>query len=155
MSEAQLTGPDLSQGILLSDFPSSGMLVGHVESEGVLVVRRGDEVFAIGSTCTHYGGPLGEGLVVGDTVRCPWHHTCFSLRTGEPLRPPARDPITSWRVERDGQRIVIREKNESRRPEETSGGPASVVIVGGGAAGNLDAPTPRPWAVIAPITIPL
>src|SRR5258708_23150028 len=142
MSEAQLTGPDLSQGILLSDFPSSGMLVGHVESEGVLVVRRGDEVFAIGSTCTHYGGPLGEGLVVGDTVRCPWHHTCFSLRTGEPLRPPALAPITSWRIERDGQRIVVREKNESRRPEETSGGPAALRLVRRGVARIRAAQTP-------------
>src|SRR6202171_23550 len=133
--EQQLTGPDFSQGILLSDVPDAGMLAGHVAGEGVLVVRRGDEVFAIGSTCTHYGGPLGEGLVVGDTVRCPWHHACFSLRTGDPVRPPARDPVPSWRVEREGERIVIREKNEPRKPKATSAGPASVVIVGGGGGG--------------------
>src|SRR6266436_7004192 len=110
MSDTQVTGPDLSQGILLSDIPASGMLVGHVAGEGVLVVRRGDEVFAIGSTCTHYGGPLGEGLVVGDTVRCPWHHACFSLETGEALRAPALDPIACWRVERRGDMVFVREK---------------------------------------------
>ena len=125
--EQQLSGPDLSQGILLSDIPDSGMLVGHVAGEGVLVVRRGEEIFAIGSACTHYGGPLGEGLVVGDTVRCPWHHACFSVRTGEPLRPPALGPAASWRVERDGTRIIVRDKNEGERPRQTNGGPASVV----------------------------
>ena len=150
--EQQLTGPDLSQGILLSDFPDSGMLVGHVSGEGVLVVRRGDEVFAIGSTCTHYGGPLGEGLVVGDTVRCPWHHACFSLRTGEPLRPPALSPVASWRVERDGERIIVRNKNEAEWPRQISG-PASVVIVGGGAAGNVAAETLRREGYKGPITM--
>ena len=152
MSDAQVTGPDLSQGILLSDIPASGMLAGHVGEDSVLVVRRGDDVLAVGSTCTHYGGPLAEGLVVGDTVRCPWHHACFSLRDGEPLRPPARDPIASWRVERDGERIVVREKNAPAQPEIVSG-PASVVIIGGGAAGIVAAETLRREGYAGPVTM--
>jgi NADPH-dependent 2,4-dienoyl-CoA reductase/sulfur reductase-like enzyme/nitrite reductase/ring-hydroxylating ferredoxin subunit len=152
LDEPQPTGPDLSQGILLSDIPDSGMLVGQVAGEGVLVVRRGDEVFAIGSTCTHYGAPLADGLVVGDSVRCPWHHACFGLRTGELLRPPALSPVASWRVERDGDRITVREKNELPAPKEASG-PASVVIIGGGAAGDFAAETLRRDGYLGAVTI--
>jgi NADPH-dependent 2,4-dienoyl-CoA reductase/sulfur reductase-like enzyme/nitrite reductase/ring-hydroxylating ferredoxin subunit len=152
--EQKPTGPDLAQGIDLSDIPDSGMLVGHVGDEGVLLVRNGEDVpFAIGSTCTHYGGPLAEGLVVGDTVRCPWHHACFGLRDGEPQRPPALAPVASWRVEREGGRIVVREKNEAKEPVPTDGGPASVVIVGGGAAGNMAAETLRREGYGGPITM--
>lgn len=129
------------------------MLVGHTAGEGVLVVRRGDEVFAIGSTCTHYGAPLLDGLVVGDTVRCPWHHACFGLRTGVAQRPPALNPVTTWRVERDDERITVRKKDEPRPTTSFSGGPASVVIVGGGAAGNAAAETLRLEGYDGPITM--
>ena len=75
------------------------MLLGYAHSESALLARRGDELFAIGNVCTHYGAPLNEGLLVDDTVRCPWHHACFSLRTGEALRAPALNPVSYWRVE--------------------------------------------------------
>jgi NADPH-dependent 2,4-dienoyl-CoA reductase/sulfur reductase-like enzyme/nitrite reductase/ring-hydroxylating ferredoxin subunit len=136
---AQPSGPDLAQGIPLADLGDGAMVLGHVGDDAVLVARRGSDVFAVGATCTHWGGPLAEGLMVDDTVRCPWHHACFSLRTGEALRAPALDPIACWSVEvRDGRAYVGR-KMEPTRPQTTSGGPESVVIVGGGAAGNAAA----------------
>jgi NADPH-dependent 2,4-dienoyl-CoA reductase/sulfur reductase-like enzyme/nitrite reductase/ring-hydroxylating ferredoxin subunit len=105
----------------------------------VLLARRGDELFAIGSTCSHYGGPLAEGLIVGETVRCPWHHACFSLRTGEALAAPAFNPMPCWRVERRDGKAFVREKVEptqARKPARAaSGKPNRIVIVGGGAAG--------------------
>lgn len=58
----------------------------------------------------NYGAPLAEGLLVGDTVRCPWHHACFSLHTGGPLRPPALDPVSCWRVEQVDDNVYVREK---------------------------------------------
>jgi len=151
----ELSGPDLTLAIELSAIPDGEMLLGHARGEPVLLARRGDEVFAIGAICTHYGAPLEQGLLVGDTVRCPWHHACFSLRTGEALRAPALDPVCRWRVEtvRDLARqftptdapvgaVFVREKLErwDPQPEPAAAGiPRAVVIVGGGAAGNAAA----------------
>jgi NADPH-dependent 2,4-dienoyl-CoA reductase/sulfur reductase-like enzyme/nitrite reductase/ring-hydroxylating ferredoxin subunit len=133
--------PDLRNGIADGDLADGGMLVGQVSDEQVLLARRGGEVFAIGAACTHYGGPLGEGLMVGDTVRCPWHHACFSLRTGEALAAPALTATSCWRVERRDGRIFVHEKvaaPEPRMPPKagpTAGPSERIVIVGGGAAG--------------------
>jgi NADPH-dependent 2,4-dienoyl-CoA reductase/sulfur reductase-like enzyme/nitrite reductase/ring-hydroxylating ferredoxin subunit len=135
--EQQLSGPDLAQGISLNDLPDGGQLLGHSGGEAVLVVRRGEEIFAIGATCAHYGGPLAEGLMVGETVRCPWHHACFSLRTGEAVKAPALNPVACYKVERQGDRITIGEKVEP--PKREASGPDPVVIVGAGAAGNAAA----------------
>jgi apoptosis-inducing factor 3 len=139
MAAEQSKGPDLARGVPLDDLADGGMLGGHVGEDAVLLARRGDELFAIGGTCSHYGGPLAEGLIVGDTVRCPWHHACFSLRTGEALAAPAFNPMPCWRVEQRNGTVFVREKTEhagnaskARRP---SAKPERVVIVGGGAAG--------------------
>ncbi len=134
--QAAPTGPDLTQGVKLSDF-DNGKLSGRVGDQEVLLVRSGADIFAVGAHCSHYHAPLADGLVVGDTVRCPWHHACFSLRSGEALRAPAFDALTTWQVERDGDRIVVRKQIEpARRPRESSGGePGRIVIIGGGAAG--------------------
>lgn len=140
--ETELSGPDLSQGIPLSDLPDGGQVLGQAGGEAVLLVRRGEEIFAVGASCTHYGGPLAEGLVVGDTVRCPWHHACFSLRTGEAVRAPALNPVACYRVERQGDKVIVGGKIEA--PAKTAaGGPDPVVIVGAGAAGNAVAETLR------------
>jgi len=135
------TGPDLAQGIPLDDLSDGGMLGGHVGQEPVLLARRGNEFFAIGSTCSHYGGPLAEGLVVDDTVRCPWHHARFSLRTGEAIGAPAFNPMSCWRAEERDGKVLVREKIEpadqrgSGKARNSSEKSERVVIVGGGAAG--------------------
>lgn len=135
----KLNGPDLVQGIALSDLPDGGKLVGRCGDDQVLLVRRGTEVFAVSATCTHYGGPLVDGLLVEDTVRCPWHHACFDLRTGEALRAPAFNPLACWAVEQRDGRVFVGEKLRRTAPKPRSGGseqvPKKIVIVGGGAAG--------------------
>ena len=133
--------PDFKSGFSLRDLRDGGMVVGRVDSEDAILLRRGDELFAVGAHCTHYHGPLADGLVVGDTLRCPWHHACFSLRSGEALRAPALDPIACWRVERVDDIAFVREKLPPPSPRiaqpsiNRPAAPASVVIVGGGAAG--------------------
>ncbi|MEO6896007.1 MAG: FAD-dependent oxidoreductase [Caldimonas sp.] len=145
MSEAnnELVGPDFEKGVRASDALEGTPLLGHSQGEQVIVVRRRGELFAIGALCTHYGGPLAEGLVDGDTVRCPWHHACFSLRTGEALRAPALDPVACWHVEQRNDHIYVGAKIEpGPTPRIASGAfsaPKSIVIVGGGAAGNAAA----------------
>lgn len=148
------TGPDLTQGIAAGDVADGGMIVGHADGESALLARRGDEWFAVGAACTHYSGPLVEGLLVGDTVRCPWHHACFSLRTGQALRPPALNDLPCWEVEvRDGRVFVGARRPAATRPARRSRGPERVVLVGGGAAGNSAAETLRREGYAGPITI--
>jgi NADPH-dependent 2,4-dienoyl-CoA reductase/sulfur reductase-like enzyme/nitrite reductase/ring-hydroxylating ferredoxin subunit len=156
--EQQLSGPDLTQGVSLSEIGASGCLLGHAGGEPVLLARVGDEVFAIAAHCTHYGGPLAEGLLVGDTVRCPWHHACFSLRSGEALRAPALNPVARYRVERQGDRVTVREKLPPAAPPAASAatataGPESVVIVGAGAAANAAALRLRREGYAGPVTL--
>ena len=156
MSEQQdrPEGPELTQGVPLDRLTEGVPLLGHVGDDAAILVRRGGEVFAVGAHCTHYSGPLAQGLVVGDTVRCPWHFACFSLRSGEPLRPPALDPIPRWRTEtRDGV-VVVRERIERPDPKPPiAAPPASVVIVGGGAAGLSAALELRRQGYDGPVTM--
>ena len=134
--KAPPAGPDLSKGVTLSEF-SGATLLGHVGDEDVLLVRSGSEIFAIDAHCSHYHGPLAEGLVVGESVRCPWHHACFDLRTGEAARAPALNPLSVWKVEHEGNRIFVRQKLEQPKPRVKGAvdAPGRIVIVGGGAAG--------------------
>jgi NADPH-dependent 2,4-dienoyl-CoA reductase/sulfur reductase-like enzyme/nitrite reductase/ring-hydroxylating ferredoxin subunit len=134
--QANPSGPDLAQGVALSEFTGETLL-GHVGDQDVLLVRAGGEIFAIDAYCSHYHGPLAEGLVVGDSIRCPWHHACFDLRSGEATRAPALGPLAVWQVEHDGDRIVVRHKREQPKPrgKDAAGAPGRIVIVGGGAAG--------------------
>ncbi|WP_394842823.1 FAD-dependent oxidoreductase [Pendulispora brunnea] len=137
--DTKLAGPDLAAGIGVGELGDGATLLGHAHGEAVLVARRGGEVFAIGATCTHYGGPLAEGLRVDDTVRCPWHHACFSLRTGEAVRAPALNPVPCFEVEQRDGKLYVLGKRAPAAKRAPDGAPASVVIVGAGAAGNAAA----------------
>jgi NADPH-dependent 2,4-dienoyl-CoA reductase/sulfur reductase-like enzyme/nitrite reductase/ring-hydroxylating ferredoxin subunit len=144
--ETKLSGPDLKLGILASELSEGGMLLGHADGEAILLARRGGKVFAVGATCTHYGGPLGEGILVGDTVRCPWHHACFSLRTGSAVEAPALSAVACWDIEQTGDKLhVLRKRDAPATPGGNAplgaagrvepGAPERIVIVGAGAAG--------------------
>src|ERR1700726_2786254 len=134
--QAPPSGPDLTKGVAIGDFVDDKLL-GHVGDEEVLLVRSDGDIFAVGAHCSHYHGPLAEGLVTGKAVRCPWHHACFDLRTGEAVRAPALSPVECWKVEQNAGRIFVKEKREQPKPQilRTTNGVGRIVIVGGGAAG--------------------
>jgi nitrite reductase/ring-hydroxylating ferredoxin subunit len=143
-------------GVPFGDLPDDAMVVGRVDADDVLLARHDDALFAVGAHCTHYHGPLADGMIVGDTVRCPWHHACFSLQTGEAVRAPALDPIACWRVERVGDVVFVREKlaeSAARRLRDSREAPTSVVIIGGGGAGLAAADMLRREGYGGPVTI--
>jgi NADPH-dependent 2,4-dienoyl-CoA reductase/sulfur reductase-like enzyme/nitrite reductase/ring-hydroxylating ferredoxin subunit len=151
-----LAAPDLAAGVPISDIGDGTMLLGHVSRELVILARRGNELFAFDAFCTHYGAPLADGLLVDDTIRCPWHHACFSMRTGEALRAPALNHIACWRVEQRDGSVYVGEKLDRAGRQASPGGsdaPSPVVIIGGGAAGNAAAEMLRREAYSGRITM--
>jgi NADPH-dependent 2,4-dienoyl-CoA reductase/sulfur reductase-like enzyme/nitrite reductase/ring-hydroxylating ferredoxin subunit len=138
--ERKTTGPDLAEGVAADEVREGAPLLGHVGEDAVMLVRSGGRLFAVGATCTHYSGPLAEGLVTGGTVRCPWHHACFDLATGEAVRAPAFGSIPCYRVESSGGRVRVGER-APEPPARRATGPGSVVVVGTGAAGYAAADT--------------
>jgi apoptosis-inducing factor 3 len=141
MAEAssELEGPNFEKGININDIGDGTMLLGHAFGEPVLVTRRGEELFAIGATCTHYGGPLAKGLMVDCTVRCPWHHARFDLRTGEAIAAPALNNVACYKIEKGGEQFFVTGKIEKKAARSPKSSPNSVVIIGTGAAGGAAA----------------
>jgi NADPH-dependent 2,4-dienoyl-CoA reductase/sulfur reductase-like enzyme/nitrite reductase/ring-hydroxylating ferredoxin subunit len=131
----ELSGPDLKAGVPVSDLAENEPFLGHFDGEAVLLVRQGAMVRVIGAKCTHYGGPLAEGLVEGDTIRCPWHHARFSLISGEAQGAPALDPVPCFAVAQHNGRVIVSRKAEVDFHVPFPRNPSSVVIVGAGAAG--------------------
>jgi NADPH-dependent 2,4-dienoyl-CoA reductase/sulfur reductase-like enzyme/nitrite reductase/ring-hydroxylating ferredoxin subunit len=152
---AELTGPDLEKGVEASSVGAGEMIAGHAFGEPVLLTHVEPNWFAVGAKCTHYGGPLVEGVLVGETIRCPWHHACFELRNGAASHAPALSDLPCYDVLLDNDIVRVTRKRTgghlhgsghrargSRAPEKVIvepspiTGPSSVLIIGAGAAGN-------------------
>ena len=150
----KLTGPDFEKGIRIDEVADGAMVEGHAFGEAVLIARRGEEFFAIGATCTHYGGPLAKGLMVDCTVHCPWHHARFDLRTGEAIAAPALNDVSCWKVEKREDRVVVIGKSDNKpEPRKPVVSPVNIVIVGAGAAGGAAAEMLRRQGYTGPITL--
>src|SRR6267154_3870440 len=150
---SELEGPDFEKGVETETVADGEMLLGHAFGEPVLVVRRGDDLFGIGATCTHYGGPLAKGLMVDCTVRCPWHHARFDLRTGEAIAAPALNDVACYNIEKRGNRFFVTGKIDKKQARTPATAPASIVIVGAGAAGGAAAETLRREGYDGPVTM--
>ncbi len=168
----ELTGPDLEKGVEASSVGAGKMIAGHAFGEAVLLAHVEPNWFAIGAKCTHYGAPLAEGVLVGETIRCPWHHACFELRNGAASHAPALNDLPCYNIalendivrvtgKRTGGQLRGRGKQPrgSRAPERVVfepnpiTGPSCVLIIGAGAAGNACAEMLRREGYRGPVTL--
>ncbi|MBL8913015.1 MAG: FAD-dependent oxidoreductase [Archangium sp.] len=147
------SGPDFTRGIDATELKS--VLLGQAQGESVLLVRVGHLVHAIGAKCSHYGSQLSDGAVQGTTIRCPWHHACFDLRSGEAVEGPALQNIPVWEVKQAGGRITVLGKKPATpaAPQVSAGAPSSIVIIGAGAGGESAAEELRRRGYPGPVTL--
>ena len=145
-------GPDLRAGIALGDLRESEPLLGHVDGEPVLLVRQGRDIHAVSARCTHYGGPLHEGLVADGGIRCPWHHACFDLASGAVRSGPAPEALRCWAVRSENGRVRVQGERTPAAMQSRQT-PRSVLIVGAGAAGDAAAHELRACGYQGPITL--
>jgi nitrite reductase/ring-hydroxylating ferredoxin subunit len=82
----------------------------RAEHDGVpiLLIRRGDRIFALAETCSHFSAPLSEGELVGDSIVCPWHKSRFALEDGRVLDGPAVHPQPCLEVRVQNGQIEVR-----------------------------------------------
>src|SRR5262245_52151356 len=152
-SDNKPSGPDFGKGVPADNVAEGTMLAGHIGDDEVMLARQGGKLFALSAHCTHYHGPLAEGLLVGETVRCPWHHARFNLQTGEAVAAPALSPLTCWQVEERDGTIVVKSRRAQPAPKPTASANEHIVIVGGGAAGFAAAEMLRRRAFAGRITM--
>jgi NADPH-dependent 2,4-dienoyl-CoA reductase/sulfur reductase-like enzyme/nitrite reductase/ring-hydroxylating ferredoxin subunit len=168
----ELTGPDLTQGIEIAGIGPGELIAGHAFGEPVLLVHVKPDWFAVGGNCTHYGANLAEGVLVGETIRCPWHHACFNLSNGAAACAPALNDLPSYSVLVEDNIVRVTGKRDHTQPraddkgsrgssapakvvldENPTFGPSSVFIVGASAAGIACAEMLRREAYRGPITL--
>jgi 3-phenylpropionate/trans-cinnamate dioxygenase ferredoxin reductase subunit len=171
-ADDKLAGPDLERGIDIDTVLPGQLIEGHAFGEAVLLARVGDDWLAVGAKCTHYSAPLADGLIVGHTVRCPWHHACFDLRNGAASAAPALNDLASYEVTVKNNTVRVSGKRgipisdakgagspRPRAPERVSLdahpaiGPTSVIIIGAGAAGIACAEMLRREGYRGPVTL--
>jgi nitrite reductase (NADH) small subunit/3-phenylpropionate/trans-cinnamate dioxygenase ferredoxin subunit len=89
------------------DVPAGEMLIVQVDGDDVVLANVDGQIYAFGGECTHRGGPLGEGILEGDIVECPWHQGRFNVKTGDVVEAPPESPIATYQVQVDGDDIKI------------------------------------------------
>jgi apoptosis-inducing factor 3 len=128
---------DLTQWIDIERAPDGEIIAGVVGDNRVFVWKTGSRLKAYSADCPHLGGPLNKGIVVGESVRCPWHHACFNLATGEATAAPAFDALLEYPVVLQDTRFSVKPApgKAPTRLANRRASPDTMVIVGGGAAG--------------------
>ena len=86
--------------------PGTGKVVA-AEGHSLALFNVAGTFYAIDNTCTHRGGPLGEGELAGEVVTCPWHGAQFNVKTGEVLPPPAPTGVRGYPVKVQGNDVLV------------------------------------------------
>jgi ferredoxin-NADP reductase/nitrite reductase/ring-hydroxylating ferredoxin subunit len=98
------------------DIAPSQMKEVEVDGQKIIIANIEGKYYAIGSVCTHEGGPLADGTLSGHEVECPWHASKFDVRTGEVTNPPANEPEPKYEIRIDGNSILIKNPGKSKLP---------------------------------------
>ena len=93
----------------VGEVPAGEMKIVEVDGEEVVVANLGGEFVAFSNTCTHRGGPLGEGILTDGVVECPFHGGQFNVRSGEVVSAPPSEPVKTYPVQVEGDDIKIGE----------------------------------------------
>jgi len=149
----ELVGPDFKNGVSIQSFGSDNKILGHIDGQAAILIRDKNKFFAVGAKCTHYGAPLSDGILVHNTLRCPWHHARFDIQTGDAVKAPALNPIPTWETSLQGDKVFVTKLRESSRPSLQLTSQDHFVIVGSGAAGHACAEMLRHLQFTGKITI--
>jgi 3-phenylpropionate/trans-cinnamate dioxygenase ferredoxin subunit len=91
----------------LADVPDGGALAVEVEGEEIVLVRDGDDVYAVRDECSHASIPLSEGEVDGCEIECWLHGSRFDVRTGKPLNLPATEAVPTYSTQIEGDTVMV------------------------------------------------
>ena len=98
---------DFTRVATTNDIPPGEMMIVEVDGVEVAIANVDGEYFAFNNSCTHRGGPLGEGILTGDVVECPFHAGQFNVRTGQVVAQPPVDPVQTYPVQIEGEEIRV------------------------------------------------
>jgi apoptosis-inducing factor 3 len=125
----------------------------ELEGKGVVLAHVEGQYYAFRAGCTHYGGPLNEGVLKSHTIMCPWHHACFDIRNGSRMEPPALNNLPTYTVRTEGQQVFVALESPSQPVAENQPDNRHFVIIGGGAGGNAAAEALRRVGFQGKVTI--
>jgi len=94
----------------LTEIPEGVITAAKAGTQQLVVVRQGETVYAMHAQCAHAGGPLAEGKLVDGCIECPWHGSCFDVKSGRRTRGPSTfdQPRYDVRAAEDGGWEVLR-----------------------------------------------
>ncbi|HEU5102250.1 MAG TPA: non-heme iron oxygenase ferredoxin subunit [Roseiflexaceae bacterium] len=91
----------------LADIPPGAMRYIEVDGLPIALANVGGTIYAFSDTCRHEGGPLSAGVLIDDTVTCPWHGWTYSVRSGKAIVPPVGIRIPTYEVRVENQDVFV------------------------------------------------